>query len=409
MDNVTHALAGMIVAEAVVLALTPRGQEPSAVFRRRAWTASAIANNFPDLDFVYRGITPGKIGYLLHHRGHTHTLLLGLLLGLSTYALVRFLPKDRGRALERAELRALFALSLFGPLLHIGMDFSNNYGVHPFWPFDDRWLYGDAVFIIEPWFWVLLVPPLFFATRSRWLRGLLGLVSATGVALAWLTDFAGLLTALALTLSTLVWFWLCRRSPLTTRAAVALGGSAAVACLFFACAALARSSVTAAQRSAGATLVDAVITPAPANPLCFSAYVVRERAARYELHTATVALLPSLLPPSRCNLEPTGASLGMGPPTLQSSDAVRWEGTWSAPLSELRRLSREHCEVLAFLRYARVPFWLERGPHLYLGDLRYDREPEPGFTEYEVPREPGTCPPWVPEWRPPRHEILLAP
>ena len=43
-------------------------------------------------------------------------------------------------------------------LLHIGMDFMNNYGVHPFWPVDSRWWYGDSVFIIEPLLWAACAP-----------------------------------------------------------------------------------------------------------------------------------------------------------------------------------------------------------------------------------------------------------
>ena len=34
-----------------------------------------------------------------------------------------------------------------GTLLHLGMDFLNSYGVHPFWPIQNRWVYGDSVFI----------------------------------------------------------------------------------------------------------------------------------------------------------------------------------------------------------------------------------------------------------------------
>jgi len=40
--------------------------------------------------------------------------------------------------------------------LHIAFDAFNNYGVHPFAPFEDRWFYGDAVFIIDPWLWLTL-------------------------------------------------------------------------------------------------------------------------------------------------------------------------------------------------------------------------------------------------------------
>jgi inner membrane protein len=73
----------------------------------------------------------------------------------------------------------LLAAVAGGLLLHIGMDYLNVYGVHPFYPFDNRWLYGDLVFIVEPAFWVAFGVPLAILAgrRARWLwLGLLALV-----------------------------------------------------------------------------------------------------------------------------------------------------------------------------------------------------------------------------------------
>ncbi|WP_370466973.1 metal-dependent hydrolase, partial [Salmonella enterica] len=52
-----------------------------------------------------------------------------------------------------ADRMQLAAIACLATLLHIALDFTNSYGVHPFWPFDNRWYYGDAVFIVEPLFW----------------------------------------------------------------------------------------------------------------------------------------------------------------------------------------------------------------------------------------------------------------
>src|SRR5688500_2848451 len=83
MDNVTHTLTGLIAADAVLL-LRGRGARgsPAPGFRAAALWTSALANNGPDFDFLYAGITEGKLGYLLHHRGHTHTLVAALPLTL---------------------------------------------------------------------------------------------------------------------------------------------------------------------------------------------------------------------------------------------------------------------------------------------------------------------------------------
>jgi inner membrane protein len=50
-------------------------------------TLMVAGSNLPDLDALYTGITGGKLGYLLHHRGHTHTLVGAVAIGLAMYAL----------------------------------------------------------------------------------------------------------------------------------------------------------------------------------------------------------------------------------------------------------------------------------------------------------------------------------
>jgi len=48
----------------------------------------------------------------------------------------------------------LFGYACLAGLSHLLLDFTNNYGVRPFWPFSERWYSWDLVFIVEP---VLLV------------------------------------------------------------------------------------------------------------------------------------------------------------------------------------------------------------------------------------------------------------
>ena len=60
----------------------------------------------------------------------------------------------------------LFGLAYLAGLSHILLDFTNNYGVRPFWPFWERWYEWDIVFIVEPVLLValtlgLVVPALF--------------------------------------------------------------------------------------------------------------------------------------------------------------------------------------------------------------------------------------------------------
>ena len=100
----------------------------------------------------------------------------------------------------------------------------------------------------------------------------------------------------------------------------------------------------------------------------------------------------------------------MAPSTRPATAAVRWDRGWEAPLAELVALDRGNCQVAALLRFVRVPFWLRVGADsLHVGDLRYDREPGPGFAEFVVPARPATCPASVPPWRPPRADLLGRP
>ncbi len=54
--------------------------------------AGIVAANAPDVDLLYTGITEAPLGYLLHHRGHSHTLPGLVALGLVIWAGLRLLP-----------------------------------------------------------------------------------------------------------------------------------------------------------------------------------------------------------------------------------------------------------------------------------------------------------------------------
>src|SRR5690606_41039625 len=84
----------------------------------------------------------------------------------------------------------------------------NTYGIRLLMPFDRRWFYGDALFIIDPWVWLLLGATVFLAgawsvrARIRWvvLAALATtLVVATPIPgaakLTWSAGLAAILTA----------------------------------------------------------------------------------------------------------------------------------------------------------------------------------------------------------------------
>jgi len=62
----------------------------------------------------------------------------------------------------------LYATALIAALSHLLLDWTNNYGVRPFFPFNPRWYEGSFMFIAEPVLWALF----FLAFAMPWLFGL---------------------------------------------------------------------------------------------------------------------------------------------------------------------------------------------------------------------------------------------
>ena len=55
-----------------------------------------------------------------------------------------------------AKAGPLFLLALVGTLSHPFLDWLNTYGVRLLMPFSARWFYGDALFIVDPFLWMVL-------------------------------------------------------------------------------------------------------------------------------------------------------------------------------------------------------------------------------------------------------------
>ena len=191
MDNLTHTLISALVGDAIHRS-TPASPTLTENSRRNVAVAvMVIGGNLPDIDVTYTGWGASTLDYLLHHRGHTHTVVGALVLSLLLFVAVRLWWRYRKIEPHPADIRFLIALAVLAPLLHIALDFTNSYGVHPFWPADDHWYYGDAVFIVEPLLWACSAP-LLCTARSRISRVVVALALVTAVGLSW---FSGLVPA----------------------------------------------------------------------------------------------------------------------------------------------------------------------------------------------------------------------
>jgi len=413
MDNFTHTLAALLVAEAAIAFVPASMPSVSARSRRILLIASAITNNLPDADFIYAGITPGKLGYLLHHRGHTHTLPFALLLGLSCFWLCRWwlerkppASADSSRALER---RLLLGLCVLGPFLHIGLDATNNYGVHPFWPVYSGWFHGDGVFVVEPWLWVVTLPALTASARTVIGRGVLIVTLIAAVGICWAYPRLPAPIAVALTVVALTAGLGAFQLTPTQRLRGALVAWLIVTGVFFAGSRLARSTLRAAlavEPGAGSrSALDVVITPLVGNPFCYAAIGVEVSDSSYRLSVARVSPFPWFFDARHCPSDREGTTARLGSAGLPSA-RVAWYGRWEGSLEGLRKLS-ERCDAAAFLRFARTPYWTERPSGGYvIGDLRYDNSPELDFAEMELDPVEMRCPPNVPGWTPPRQDLL---
>jgi len=145
MDNLCHSLVGMALGRA---GLARRGP--------LAMSTLVIANNLPDIDV---GVFATGTLAMSFRRGWTHGILAQATLPIAlTGAMVlydRYVRRKSSPA-DRVDVKQLLLLSYLGVLLHVFMDFTNSYGVRLLMPFSDRWFYGDALYIVDPWLYLTL-------------------------------------------------------------------------------------------------------------------------------------------------------------------------------------------------------------------------------------------------------------
>ena len=188
MEPVTHFLTGACLGRA--------GLNRKTALATLTLTLAAEA---PDLDILAR--IKGSAFSFAHHRGFTHSFLgVPLVAGL-VVSFVYLIWRLRGRKTNDPHLAPrwglLFAYACVAGLSHILLDFTNNYGVRPFWPFHEKWYSWDIVFIVEPVMLAflclgLMVPPLFalidkeIGARHRGPRGRIAATLAlAGVVCMW--------------------------------------------------------------------------------------------------------------------------------------------------------------------------------------------------------------------------------
>lgn len=407
MDNISHSVVSLVAGELIHRSLPSEDTSERQNLRQKLLLFTACAaGNFPDLDLFLSPLMRTPLGYLLHHRGHSHTFLYEIPQAVLLFALVWICwPSARQLLRESAATRkGYIGATVVGFWLHISMDYLNSYGVHPFHPFDSHWSYGDLVFIVEPLFWISFGVPVAFLTRRLWLRYPL-LLFIVGVPLY--ATFEGYLTWVAIGLLALIATALGlvqSRQGERGRQALVLSFVFGFAFIFFQgfTSGLARKELAAVVRSQDpdAKLLDAAMTAYPSNPFCWNFVTIEENLGlgTYRLRSGLVSLAPRSLLPSACPI-----LMGRPESPRVLSETVSQFSEASEKIATLQNLNTSNCFLSAWLRFARMPLVTSQEAT----DLRFSRGSRGNFSTLRLDQFEGVkCPAWVPPWDPPRGDLL---
>jgi inner membrane protein len=344
MDPLTHTLVGASLASCAL------GEKT-----RSATAALVIGANLPDVD-VLSYFAGGDVA-LGFRRGWTHGVLALVVLP-AILALILWLwdrwrqTDDPGPPLATGWL---FALCYLAVATHPTLDWLNTYGMRWLMPFSDTWYYGDSVFIMDPWLWLIL--------GVGWLLGRRGLLFRVVA-----TRAPEYLPAVAIVVALLLFALLSRMGGDPRRAqrvavmGLVLAGVYIVSLIALHAVTEHRVRADLTQQGLG-SVERLMVGPVPANPFAWDVVAESGDKFRYGRFSwsrgGSLELADTLLPGARSSLlwdeiEQSGQSRG-------------------------------------FLRWVRFP-WLEieadgTNRRVYLMDARYRRQRARGFggTTIELP------------------------
>lgn len=345
MDPLTHTLVGANLAASRLGRTT-----------RCAVAALVLGANLPDVDVAAYFAGPGAA--LAFRRGWTHGLpALAIWPFVLTGVLVlwgRWRRRPEALPLRPGRLLGLAALAL---LTHPALDWLNNYGMRWLMPFDGGWSYGDAVFIMDPWLWLLLAGPWLLTRRPG--RALLLGWAIVFALIGWLVGlrvpgYLPVVAVVALTL--LVAWWVPPERLGAWRDRLPLLGLAAGALWIVGLIglhAVAQGRVRDGLEAAGIGPVERLMVgPSPLDP------------GRWE----AVVELPEEYRWGRLALWGGDAGLDLDPASIARPSAGR-----------LHALAASNEEVRGFLVWARFPWVRETADGVMVLDARYARTPRAGF------------------------------
>ena len=159
MDNITHTLAGALIGQ---MGLKRRS--------RFGMAACLLGANAPDID-VFAPLVL-RVEGIAFHRGPTHAVFGWPILAASIFAILWMVNRLRPRKDGALPFRAgpLFVVTFLAVLTHPFLDWLTTYAIAIFSPASWRWYSGNAIFIIDWVYWLLMIPAVIWSGR-RWKAG----------------------------------------------------------------------------------------------------------------------------------------------------------------------------------------------------------------------------------------------
>lgn len=164
MDSLTHALSGLLLNRLLPTETTgvPENSEYLPVVQKAKIITILAASELPDLD-VIAGL-PGKLNYLLYHRGPSHSIIGLLLISILLAGIMKlFYPQ--------VKTSRLIGWAMLAGILHIALDLLTAYGTQVLYPWDQTRYAYDILMIVDPFLLVLLIAGL---AGARWLKPWIG-------------------------------------------------------------------------------------------------------------------------------------------------------------------------------------------------------------------------------------------
>ncbi len=278
MDNLAHSLVGASLAEA-------------GLKRKTALATSTlvIGANLPDIDALIS--FAGSDAALYFRRGITHGVLAWIVLPAALAAVMlawdRYVRRRRDPDAEPARAGAIVALAYLGVLTHPFLDWLNTYGVRLLSPFDGRWFYGDALFIVDPWLWLLCGSSVVLARSSRPMSAAAWIIVGAGATalvlgyapVPWAAKIAWLVGVGAIALLRVTGRLDAERTRRLAVVTVAVAGLYVAAMI--ASAAYTASLARDAFLARGVEVRDVIASPHPGNPLARQGVVAAEDEYRF--------------------------------------------------------------------------------------------------------------------------------